>query len=85
MTSMIVAPEMMTSAAADLATIGSHIDAAHLAAAANITSVTPAAADEVSAGIAQLFSQHGSGFQALAGPGSPCTPHAVVGLCPTGL
>jgi PE family len=84
MTSMIVAPEMMTSAAADLATIGSHIDAAHLA-AAHITSVTPAAADEVSAGIAQLFSQHGSGFQALAGPGSPCTPHAVVGLCPTGL
>ena len=67
MTSMIVAPEMMTSAAADLATIGSHIDAAHLAAAANITSVAPAAADEVSVGVAHLFSRHATDYQALAG------------------
>jgi hypothetical protein len=67
MTSMIVAPEMMTSAATDLATIGSNIDAAHLAAAANITSVAPAAADEVSVGVAHLFSAQAQQFQGLAG------------------
>jgi hypothetical protein len=49
---------MMTSAATDLATIGSNVNAAHMVAAARTTSVIPAAADEVSAGIAQLVSQH---------------------------
>jgi predicted RecA/RadA family phage recombinase len=63
----IAAPEMMTAAATDLATIGSNVSAAHMVAAARTTSVIPAAADEVSAGIAQLFSQHAADYQALAG------------------
>ena len=59
-------PEMMTAAASDLATIGSDLSAAHLVAAARTTSVIPAAADDVSAGIANLMSTHARAFQAMA-------------------
>jgi hypothetical protein len=64
---VIADPQMMTSAASDLAAIGSNVDAAHKVAAARTTSVIPAAADEVSASIAHLFSQHATDYQALAG------------------
>jgi PE family protein len=64
---VIAAPEMMTAAATDLANIASNVSAAHLAAAAPTVAVIPAAADEVSAGIAHVFSQHAQGYQALAG------------------
>jgi hypothetical protein len=57
MSYVIEAPEMMTSAATDLATIGSNLSAAHAAAAPTVA-VAPAAADEVSAGIASAL--HGS-------------------------
>jgi hypothetical protein len=57
----------MTSAASDLATIGSNVNAAHMVAAARTAAVVPAAADEVSTSIAHLFSQHAAGYQALAG------------------
>jgi hypothetical protein len=66
MSYVIAAPEMMTSAAADLATIGSNVSAAHMVAAARTTAVIPAAADEVSTGIAALFSQHAANYQAMA-------------------
>ena len=56
----------MNSAAADLATIGSDLSAAHTAAAAQTTGVLAAAEDEVSAAVAALFSAHGQGFQALS-------------------
>jgi len=58
MSYVIAAPEIMTSAASDLATIGSNLSAAHTAAAARTLAVMPAAADEVSVSIAHLFSQH---------------------------
>ena len=64
---VIAAPEMMAAAAADLAAIGSNVSAAHLVAAARTTSVTPAAADEVSAAIASVFANHAQAFQGLAG------------------
>jgi hypothetical protein len=64
---VIAAPEMMAAAATDVATIGSNVSAAHMAAAAPTVAVIPAAADEVSAAVAQLFSQHAQGYQALAG------------------
>jgi len=67
MSYVLAAPEMMTSAATDLATIGSDLSGAHAAAAARTVGLIPAAADEVSASIAHLFSQYGAGFQALAG------------------
>jgi hypothetical protein len=57
----------LASAAADLATIGSNVSAAHLVAAARTVAVVPAAADEVSTSIAHLFSQHAANYQALAG------------------
>ena len=67
MSYVIAAPEMIAAAATDVATIGSNLSAAHTAAAAPTLAVIPAAADEVSAGIAQLFSQHAANYQALAG------------------
>jgi PE family len=65
--SLVVAdPELMSSAASDLASVGSNVRAAHMVAAAQTTSVIPAAADEVSAGISRLFCQHAQDYQALA-------------------
>jgi hypothetical protein len=66
MSYVIADPEMMTSAATDLAAIGSNVDAARMVAATRTTSVIPAAADEVSASIAHLFSQHAANYQAVA-------------------
>jgi hypothetical protein len=66
MSYVIAAPDIMTATATDLATIGSTLDVAHMLAAAPTLAVTPAAADEVSTVIAQLFSQHAQGYQALA-------------------
>jgi hypothetical protein len=66
MSYVIATPELMTSAATDLATIGSNVSAAHAAAAARTVAVLPAAADEVSAGIAHLFSAHAANYQAMA-------------------
>jgi hypothetical protein len=66
MSYVIAAPEMMTSAATDVATIGSTLSAANAAAAAPTTGIVVAAQDEVSAAIAQLFSGHGQAYQALS-------------------
>lgn len=62
---VVADPEWMTTAASDLATIESDVSAAHLVAAARTTSVVPAAADEVSAAIAGLMSNHALDFQAM--------------------
>ncbi|MGO9694275.1 MAG: PE family protein [Mycobacterium sp.] len=67
MSYVTAAPEMLAAAAADLATIDSSLSAAHTAAAAPTFALVPAAADEVSASIAHLFSQHAEDYQALAG------------------
>ena len=64
---VIAAPEPMTAAAADLAGIGSTLSAAHMTAATPTIAMLPAAADEVSARIAQLFAGHAQEYQALAG------------------
>jgi hypothetical protein len=63
---VIAAPEMMTDAATDLASLGSAISAAHAAAAARTTGMLAAGADEVSAAITTLFSEHASAYQALS-------------------
>ncbi len=67
MSAVIAVPELMAEAATDVASIGSTINAAHLTAAAPTVAVIPAAADEVSAAIAHVFSVHAQGYQALAG------------------
>jgi len=66
MSYVIAAPEMMASAATDLAGIGSDVNAAHTAAAAHTVNLLPAGADEVSAAVTRLFSQHAADFQGLA-------------------
>ena len=68
MSYVITVPEMIASAATDLATIGSDLSAAHTAAAARTTGILAAAQDEVSTAIAALFSAHGQGFHALSAP-----------------
>jgi PE family len=70
MTFVIAAPEMMTAAATELAGICSDLSVAHSAAEKATVALTPAAADEVSAGIAHWFSEHAHGFHALAGTAS---------------
>jgi PE family len=75
MSYVMAAPEMMAAAATDVAAIGSTLRAAHLAAAAPTVAVLPAAADEVSAAIAQVFSQAAQSFQGLVGKASAFGEH----------
>lgn len=65
MSAMTVVPELMGQAAGQLENIGSAVSAAHAAAAGPTTGVVAAAADEVSAAIAGLFSSHAQQYQAL--------------------
>jgi hypothetical protein len=58
---------MMTAAATDLAGIGSMLSEAHTAATAATVGLVRAAADEVSAGVAHLFSRYAQDFHGLAG------------------
>jgi hypothetical protein len=67
MSFVIAAPELMTAAAEDLGNIGSTLIEEHTAAAASTVGVAPAAADEVSAGVALLFSRYAEDFHGLAG------------------
>jgi PE family len=67
MSYLIAAPEMMAAAARDLTGIGSALGETHMAAAPPTAGLVPAAADEVSTGVAQLFSQYAKDYHALAG------------------
>lgn len=60
-----VEPEVLGTAATDLASIGSRLSVANAAAAAPTMGILAAAEDEVSAAIAAVFSAHGKDFQAL--------------------
>jgi hypothetical protein len=59
-------PEALVTAASDLAGIGSTLGTANAAAAAPTTGVVASAADEVSAQVAALLSEHGLGYQQLS-------------------
>jgi len=63
---LVVAPDLLASAATDVARIGSSVSAAHAAAVPPTTAVVAAAEDEVSAAIASLFSEYARKFQALS-------------------
>jgi hypothetical protein len=65
MSFLMAAPEMIGSAATDVASIGSTLSEANAAAAAPTTGIVAAASDEVSAAIAELFSGHAHAYQAL--------------------
>lgn len=64
MSFVIVARDALAAAAADLAQIGSAVNAGNLAAANPTTAVAAAAADEVSAALAALFGAHAREYQA---------------------
>ncbi|OBK28599.1 hypothetical protein A5634_20035 [Mycobacterium asiaticum] len=66
MSAVIAVPELIAQTATDLTAIATALDAAHLTAAAPTQTVLPAAADEVSAGIAHLFSGYGQQYQVAA-------------------
>jgi seryl-tRNA(Sec) selenium transferase len=63
---VIAAPDAFASAAVDAAGIGSRLDEANAVAAACTIRVEAAAADQVSAAVAALFSGHGQQYQALS-------------------
>ncbi|WP_082958331.1 PE domain-containing protein [Mycobacterium alsense] len=65
MSFVITAPDFIATAASDLANLGSALSAANAAATARTTAVVAAGADEVSAAVAAMFSQHAEQFQAL--------------------
>jgi PE family len=67
---LLVAPELLESAAADSENIGSAVNAAHLAAAVPTTGLVAAGADEVSAAVATLFAGYGQEFHALSAQAS---------------
>ena len=60
MTVLVVTPELLMSAAADVQGIGSVLRAAHMAAAVPTTGAIDAGADEVSAAITSLFNDRRS-------------------------
>lgn len=66
MSFVMAAPEMVASAASELASIGSAVSAANAAAATATTRVLAAAADEVSESIAALFGSYAQEYQALS-------------------
>ena len=59
-------PEVLSSAAVDLAGIGSSMAAANAAAAGPTAGVVPAAADDVSALTAAQFATHAGSYQAIS-------------------
>lgn len=62
MSYLYAAPEIMTTAAADLAATAAIVNSASQAAALPTTRIFAAGADEVSAAIAALFSGHAQRF-----------------------
>jgi PE-PPE domain/PE family len=65
MTNLFVQPDVVASAAANLADIGSKIGAAGVAAADSTTGMVAAAGDEVSAAATSLFNAYGQQYQQL--------------------
>jgi PE family/Histidine phosphatase superfamily (branch 1) len=66
MSLVLVAPDLLETAAADVAQIGSAVTAGNLAAALPTTELAAAGADEVSAAIAAVFGAHAQEYQAAA-------------------
>ncbi|WP_186241234.1 PE family protein, partial [Mycobacterium simulans] len=66
MSFVLAAPELLASAAADLASLGSAIGEATAGAAGPTTALLAAGADEVSAAVAAAFGAHGQAYQALS-------------------
>ncbi|WP_186241598.1 PE family protein, partial [Mycobacterium simulans] len=59
-------PDVLATAASDLASIGATLESANAAAAAQTTGLLSAAQDEVSIAIAELFGAHGQAYQSVS-------------------
>ena len=66
MSLLVVAPELLVSAAANLESIGAALNGANAAAAVPTTGLLAAGADEVSAAVAALFAEQAREYQALS-------------------
>ncbi|MEK1165489.1 PE family protein, partial [Mycobacterium ulcerans] len=66
MSFLYAAPDFVAAGATDLASIGSSINAASVAAAAPTTGILAAGSDEVSTAIAGMFAAHAQAYQALS-------------------
>ncbi len=66
MPQLVVAPDLLASAAAGLEDIGSALETAHTAAAAPTSGLAAAGADEISAAVTGLFAKYGQEFQSLS-------------------
>jgi hypothetical protein len=66
MSFVFAVPDVVSTAATDLASIGTTLTQANSAAAAQTTEVLAAGADEVSAAVAAFFGAHAQGYQALS-------------------
>src|SRR6516225_7306885 len=80
MSYLVAVPEVLGTAATDLASLGSTISSANAAAATRTTGMLAAAEDEVSAAIAAVFSAHGRGFQALGAQAAAVHEQFVLAL-----
>ncbi len=70
MPQLVVAPDLLVSAAAGLEDIGSALKTAHMAAAAPTSGLAAAGADEISAAVTGLFAKYGQEFQSLSAQAS---------------
>ena len=80
MSYVLVAPDMLQTAAAEVAQIGSAVSAGNMAAALPTTQLAAAAADEVSAAIAAMFGAHAQEYQAAAAQAATFHAEFVSGL-----
>jgi PE family/Histidine phosphatase superfamily (branch 1) len=80
MSFVLLAPDLLESAAADVAQIGSAVSAGNVAAAIPTSQVAAAAADEVSAAIAAMFGAHAQEYQAAAAQAATFHAQFVSGL-----
>ncbi|WP_459797604.1 PE family protein, partial [Mycobacterium riyadhense] len=65
MSYLVTVPEILTSSAGELASIGSALNAANAAAATPTTAILAPGSDDVSAAIASVFSKEAQAYQAL--------------------
>jgi PE family/Histidine phosphatase superfamily (branch 1) len=80
MSFVLVGPDMLETAAADVAQIGSAVSAGNAAAALPTTQLAAAAADEVSTAIAAMFGAHAAEYQAAAAQAGTFQAQFVSGL-----
>ncbi|WP_131806166.1 PE family protein, partial [Mycobacterium alsense] len=84
MSFVIATPEVLTSAAASLNSLGASLSAGNTAAASVTTGIVAAAQDEVSVAVAALFGQHAQAYQAAAARAAVIHDEFVQGLSAAG-